>query len=99
MGHDRPEDPLDFAADRVDLGHPINAAQDAAVSKIGQDRRRLAMIDIEPRPDRLRSVVRSAGEFTSTASIADAVDLGPVVAFVIAGATLLTAKTSSEPID
>src|SRR5216683_3845330 len=57
------------------------------------------MIDIEPRLDRLRPVVRAAGELASATNIAGPVDLGPVVAIVVAGAAFLAGKASGQPID
>ena len=93
------KDFFDFARHRINLGHSIDGPQNATLPIIRQDRRGLAMIDIEPRPYRFRPVVRAADEFATAASIAKPVDFGPVVALVIAGATLLTGKASSEPID
>src|SRR5215471_13290742 len=79
-----PEDLFDFARDRADLSHPIDRAQDPSVTIIGQDGRCLTMVDFEPRLDCLRPVVRAAGEFASTAAVANPVDFWPMVSFVIA---------------
>src|SRR5437867_698245 len=94
-----PEDLFDFVCDRVDPSHSIDQAEDPTVTIIGQDRRRLTMIDLEPRLDRLRPVIGAAGEFASTAAIADPVDFWPMVAFVIAGATLLAAEAPGQAIN
>src|SRR5271155_1359645 len=91
-----PEDLFDFARDRVDLGHPVDAAQDAALAIVRQDRRRLTMIDLEPLLDGLWPVVRATGELAAAAGVANAVNLRPVVAFVITGTALLTGKPSGQ---
>ena len=93
------QDFFDLARNRIDLGHAIDGPQNAALTIIRQDGRGLAMIDIEPRPDRLRPVVGAADEFAAAASIANSVDLRPVVALMVAGTTLLTGKPSREPVN
>src|SRR5271169_4038243 len=57
------------------------------------------MIDLKPLLDRVRPVVCATDEFASAAHIADPVDFRSAVALVIAGATMLTVKTSGEPRD
>src|SRR5262249_50788238 len=94
-----PEDLFDFARDRADLGHSIDRAEDPAITVIREDRRRLTMVDFKTRLDRLRPVVGAAGEFASTAAIADPVDFRPMVSFVIAGATLLAAEAPGQAIN
>src|SRR3984893_448088 len=93
------EDLFDFARDRIDLGHSIDRGEDATVAIIRQDRRRLTMVDFEPRLDRLRPVVGAARKLAAAANVTGLVDLGPVIAFVIAGAALLTAEASGKAID
>src|SRR5207249_2437632 len=88
------EDLFDCARNRVYLGHSVDRAEDPTVAIIGQDRRRLTMVDFEPCLDRLRPVVGTARKLAAAANIADLVDLGPVVAFVIARAALLAAEAS-----
>jgi len=87
---------FDFARDRIDICHAIDRAKDPTVAVIRQDRRRLAMVDFEPRLDRLRPVVGAARKLAAAANVADLVDLGPVVAVVVAGAALLTAKRPAK---
>ena len=57
------------------------------------------MVNIEPRSHCFRPVVCAANEFATAASIANSINLRPVVALVIAGTTLLTGKASGETID
>src|SRR5439155_19018809 len=72
------EDLFDCARNRVYLGHSVDRAEDPTVAIIRQDRRRLTMVDFEPRLDRLRPVVGAARKLAAAANIADLVDLGPV---------------------
>ena len=44
-------------------------------------------------------IIGAADEFAAAANIANSVDLGPVVALVIAGTTLLTGKASGEAVN
>src|SRR5215510_4733098 len=57
------------------------------------------MIDLKPRPHGFRPIVRATDEFAAAASIANSVDLRPIVTLVISGTTLLTGKASGQPID
>ena len=67
---------FDLPRHLVDLGHAVDRAQDAAVTVIRQDRRRLIAIDLEPRLDRLRPVVGPTHKLGAAANVADAVDSG-----------------------
>jgi len=93
------KDFFDLARNRIDLGHPVDVAQNATLPIIREYRRCLAMIDFESRLDCLRPVVRTADEFARATSVANPVDLGSIVAVVIASATMLTSKASGEPLD
>src|ERR1700730_2354030 len=69
------EDFFDFARDRVDLGHSVDRSEDPAVTIIQMGMRRLTMIALAPRLDRLRPVIGAACELTAIANVADPVDL------------------------
>src|SRR6266850_1976370 len=57
------------------------------------------MVDLEARLDCLGPVVGAARKLAAAANVAGPVEFGPVVALVIAGAALLTAKASGKAID
>src|SRR5947209_18262691 len=64
------EDLVNLSRHYVDVGHPVDPAQNAAIAVIGQDRCGLPVVDLEAGFDRLRSIVRTADEFGAAASAA-----------------------------
>src|SRR5260370_34366074 len=77
-----PENFVDLSRHRVDVGHAVDPAQNAAIAIIGQDRRGLTMIDLEAGLDRLGPVVSAADEFAAPAYVADALVARSVIPLV-----------------
>src|ERR1700680_2872844 len=94
-----PDDLVDLSRHRVNVGHAVDPAQDAALAIIGQDRRGLTMIDLEAGLDCLGSVVGTADEFAAATLVADPLAARPVIPLVIARAALGAGEPPRQPID
>src|SRR5690348_7035403 len=93
------ENAIDLAGYRVDFGHSVDAAQNAAVTVIGQDWRSLFAVDLEPGFDGLGPVIGAAGELGAATAVAYSMLARPIVPVVVAGAALVAAKPPGQPVD
>src|SRR5580658_1042119 len=93
------DDRLDRVGDVVHIGHAVDLPQDAFLPVIGEDRRGLLAVGHEPGFHRLRLVVGAADEIMRAADVAHALDLGPTIAVVIAGAAFGASEAAGEAVD
>src|SRR6185312_4093728 len=83
----------------VNIRHTVDLGQNALVPVIGQDRRGLGAIGLEPGLDRLRLVVGSAKELLAAANVAHPFVFRAIVDVVIGGAALDAGETPRQPVN
>src|SRR3990172_4660726 len=78
------QDRADFAGHVVDGAHAVHRPQRALAVVVADERRRLAVVDHQPVRHRFRGVVVAPRERRSLAHVADAADLRPAKAIMVA---------------
>src|SRR3990170_989976 len=93
------QDGADFAGHVVDGAHAVHRPQRALAVVVADQRRRLAVVDHQPVRHRFRGVVVAPRERRSLAHVADAADLRPAKAIMVALPAGGAAEAADDALD